>query len=233
MSALKHHKKAKHEGIRYPCDQCEYSATQVGTLKKHKEAKHEGIRYPCDQCEYSATQMSALKTHKEAKHEGIRYPYDQCEYSAIDMGTLKTHKEAKHEGISYPCAKFDKKEISPITMKVKVMVEKLPISKYQGYLQNVQEPEFIEVSEMYEVDKEIKPELDIDPLSVINYDDTENNTTVNSDFETKIEKEEDSDLKTESSDLSEFIEQCNREDGHEVGTLQEDNIAIEIINKIR
>ena len=89
------------------------------------------------------------------------------------------------------------------------MVEKLSISKYQGYLEHVQEPEFIEVSEMYEVDKEIKPELDIDPLSVINYDDTENNTTmvdmnkrttVNSDCETKIEKEEDFVLKTESSD---------------------------------
>ena len=95
------------------------------------------------------------------------------------------------------------KEISPITMKVKVMVQKLSLSKYQGYLQHVQEPEFIEISEMYEVDKEIKTELDIDPLSVINYDDTENNATLvdmNSDFEFKIEKEEDFVLKTESSD---------------------------------
>ena len=127
-------------------------------------------------------------------------------------------------------------------MKDKVMVEKLSISKYQGYLEHVQEPEFIEISEMYEVDKEIKTELDIDPLSVINYDDTENNTTMvdmykrntmNSDFETKIEKEEDFVLKTESSDLSEFDDGCNREDGHVVGTLQEDNIAMEIINKIK
>ena len=52
-------------------------------------------------------------------------------------------------------------------------------------------------------------------------------------LQSKIEIEEDFVLKTESSDLSEFIEQCNREDGHEVGTLQEDNIAIEIINKIK
>ena len=37
----------------------------------------------------------------------------------------------------------------------------------------MQEPVFIEVAEMYEEDKEIKTELEIDPLSIINYDDSE------------------------------------------------------------
>ena len=30
-----------------------------------------GLRYLCDQCEYSATQLKHLKGHKEAKHHGI------------------------------------------------------------------------------------------------------------------------------------------------------------------
>ena len=37
-------------------------------MKRHKEPKHEGIRYPCDQCEYTATQNGNLKSHKKEKH---------------------------------------------------------------------------------------------------------------------------------------------------------------------
>ena len=66
-------------------------------------------------------------------------------------------------------------------------------SKYQDCLG--QKPGFIEESEMYKVDKEIKTEEEIDPLSIIIYDDSE----------TKIEI--DLVMKTESSDISEFIDQ--------------------------
>ena len=100
---LYYHKKSKHEGIQYPCDQCEYAASELGNLHQHKQSKHEGIRYPCDQCEYAATQLSALKRHKQSKHKGIRYPRDQCEYDATGQGHLKQHKKAKHQGIRYPC----------------------------------------------------------------------------------------------------------------------------------
>ena len=88
------------------------------------------------------------------------------------------------------------------------------MSKYQGYLEHVQEHEFIEVSEMYEEDKEIKTEEGVDPLSIINHDDIDTNTTnvdilkqnsVDNDCETKIEIVEELALKTESSDLSEFF----------------------------
>ena len=50
------------------------------------------------------------------------------------------------------------------------------------------------------------------------------------DLQTKIEVEEDFVLKTESSDSSEFIQQCNREDGDKVRTLEEENIYIETMN---
>ena len=29
-----------HEGVRYPCDQCEFTATRLGYLKKHKRSQH-------------------------------------------------------------------------------------------------------------------------------------------------------------------------------------------------
>ena len=60
---MKHYKILlnKYWGVRYPCDQCEYLATEVRNLKKHIENKHEGVRYPCNQCEYTATDQSNLK----------------------------------------------------------------------------------------------------------------------------------------------------------------------------
>ena len=33
-----HKKKSQHEGILYPCNQCEYAATSSSHLKKHKES---------------------------------------------------------------------------------------------------------------------------------------------------------------------------------------------------
>ena len=66
------------------------------------------------------------------------------------------------------------------------MIQKLDMTKYCPNTER--EPEFT-------VDKEIKTEEDIDPLSMIIYDDSE----------TKMEI--DLGMKTESSDISEFIDQ--------------------------
>ena len=38
-SMLQHHR-AQHQGVRYPCDQCDYKATQRGDLKKHNNRYH-------------------------------------------------------------------------------------------------------------------------------------------------------------------------------------------------
>ena len=59
------HVKYKHEGVRYPCDQCEYAAITAGYLRKHNKNKHECVRYPCKQCDYVFTGASNLKKHIE------------------------------------------------------------------------------------------------------------------------------------------------------------------------
>lgn len=102
---MSRHKAVVHEGILYPCDQCNYVATRTDHLKSHKEAKHEGIRrFACDQCNFTSTTASNLKTHRESKHDGVRYPCDKCKYVATTVGHLKRHKENKHdERMSYPC----------------------------------------------------------------------------------------------------------------------------------
>ena len=213
LSNLKQHKDAKHEGVRYSCDQCEYVATQVSNLKRHKKTKHEGVRYPCDQCEYVATTVSNLKRHKKIKHEGVRYPCDQCEYAATAISSLKQHKKVKHEVVRYPgehkeqeglqysceprindCAKMIMKNVS-------VMIENLNVSKYQSLLKNVK-------LEQQVLKKETNSNGMFAEIKVEDYSNeipTDGNKDT-CDLQTKIEIEEDLTLKTESSDLSEFLD---------------------------
>ena len=50
--------------MRYPCDLCDYAATQASSLKKHKESQHERIRHPCDECDFISTTRQGLREHK-------------------------------------------------------------------------------------------------------------------------------------------------------------------------
>ena len=52
--------KSKHEGIKYPCQQCDYQATDPSALRKHTKGKHEGTKYPCQQYDYKGTFPSTL-----------------------------------------------------------------------------------------------------------------------------------------------------------------------------
>ena len=80
------------------CELCEFKGLEKG-IAIHKKQKHEGIRYPCDLCDYAVTDQRNLKRLIDSKHEGIRYPCDQCKYAATTQGDPKRHKKYKHEGI--------------------------------------------------------------------------------------------------------------------------------------
>ena len=68
LKKLKKTKKAR-VNTKLLCDQCDYTGFRR-SLTKHKKAKHDGVRYPCDQCELSVSHLSDLKRHKDAKHKG-------------------------------------------------------------------------------------------------------------------------------------------------------------------
>ena len=57
-----------HEGVRYPCHQCDFNATQRGDLMRHIKSQHEGLRFLCDQCDYMATTKGHLMSHIKRKH---------------------------------------------------------------------------------------------------------------------------------------------------------------------
>ena len=90
------HYREKHEGVKYPCNQFEYQATQRSNLQIHILAKHEGVKYPCNQCYYQATRQGDLQRHIQSVHEAIKYPCNQCDYQATRENYLQRHIQSKH-----------------------------------------------------------------------------------------------------------------------------------------
>ena len=46
------HKKSKHEGVKYPFNQCDQQYTTQGCLTRHIQSKHEGVKYACNHCDH-------------------------------------------------------------------------------------------------------------------------------------------------------------------------------------
>ena len=70
-------------------------------MKKHIQTVHDGVKYPCDQCEKQFTQQSNLNKHILSPHEGIKYPCGQCTKQFTELGSLKKHMKAIHLKVKY------------------------------------------------------------------------------------------------------------------------------------
>ena len=63
-----------------------------GILVLHKKSKHEGVRYGCNQCEFKGYSQYLFIPHKEAIHKGMRYECDMCSYKGMYKVNLQIHK---------------------------------------------------------------------------------------------------------------------------------------------
>jgi hypothetical protein len=50
-----------HEGLRFNCDACPFSATRGDKLQLHKDAVHRGVRFGCHLCPYAAGRKAWLE----------------------------------------------------------------------------------------------------------------------------------------------------------------------------
>ena len=50
------------------CKECGKMFSSKGTMMVHYRSKHEGIKYPCNQCDYQATTQGSLKRHTKSIH---------------------------------------------------------------------------------------------------------------------------------------------------------------------
>ena len=55
-------------GNRIKCDECHLTFSTRGIMNQHKRNIHEGLKYPCNYCDYQAPQSGTLTRHIKAKH---------------------------------------------------------------------------------------------------------------------------------------------------------------------
>ena len=98
------HQNAKHNGIRYKCDQCDSTFSLKHALVRHVESKHQDKKriFPCPQCEFVTTRMDYLRGHMENIHLKLKHKCDICGQMLSSKSALLTHRKTKHEGSQAP-----------------------------------------------------------------------------------------------------------------------------------
>ena len=93
---MRRHVLAVHQGVRFPCNLCNYRAPDKGSLLRHTRGVHQGIRYYCDFCFYSATQKGNLKKHQGMKHKDNNYSCMYCTLQVNWKGSFIKHLQNQH-----------------------------------------------------------------------------------------------------------------------------------------
>ena len=76
---------------------CEKQYNESYKLKRHKEEKHEGVRYPCDQCEIpSFVRREHLKRHQVKVHNLTPFECKKCDYKGTNKFQLIRHIKLGH-----------------------------------------------------------------------------------------------------------------------------------------
>ena len=89
----------------YPCDQCDFMATQPSSLKIHECSIHREMKYSCDQCDYLTNTSSNLHRHTESKHLELGNISKKRKIKDVlsESCSKDLHKKSKRIDIIYPC----------------------------------------------------------------------------------------------------------------------------------
>jgi len=126
------HIRRVHEGVRFPCDQCDFVGLENRHLKYHIKKSHQVSQiFSCSLCDYKTTSDEKyLKIHVNSKHRGILFACDQCDYKAPTNKELKRHKNGKHLGILHDCPHCDFK--ASFKTNLKKHIERLHLRDNEG-----------------------------------------------------------------------------------------------------
>ena len=75
LQSLAEHIRAVHEGVKYPCTQCNYQATSKCNLGRHQRGIHEGVKYPCRKCGQHFSQKGNLARHCISVHNKVNWHF--------------------------------------------------------------------------------------------------------------------------------------------------------------
>ena len=221
------------EGDKHLCSQCKYSVEMKSRLKMYKGSIQNCLYYFCDQCDFSVTSLPDLKQHKKLIHNEIQFHCAYCDYYLSYLPRQNNKSIQDVNNIYDQCGQILTTHSDPLSGPLSGPLSD-PLSHKQskhdnGVAHTTPEPIFIEISGsgesemMNEEEIMLKEEENIeDPLSLMKMDPTEINVLQidpgNSDIaanitleadtcdlKSEIEIEEDLVLKTESSDISDFV----------------------------
>ena len=80
---------------RNSCKECDYKGTPKA-LAQHKKSKHEGVVFPCPECDVILSHETHLTKHQDAVHNGIKFQCPHCDYKATQKGNLNRHIWWRH-----------------------------------------------------------------------------------------------------------------------------------------
>ena len=79
---------------------CMFKAKRKGHMQTHDEAKHKGLRFDCNLCDYQTAYRKDLGRHIEGKHKSgnspFAWPCDVCNFKGLDISELKIHTSMRH-----------------------------------------------------------------------------------------------------------------------------------------
>ena len=110
-------KESKNLVAMFPCNECDYYATEKSVLYEHRRSNH-GIH--CNECNQKFASQGVLNKHKEAKklkkhllnqalnNKKIKAQQNvlncsYCHSTFLEESDLKAHIESEHETMKYPC----------------------------------------------------------------------------------------------------------------------------------
>ena len=121
FSKMKKHYIKEHQGVTFPCDQCDNVYTEKYTLSGHKKGVHEGQRIKCEyeDCDKEFNFQSSYKDHVKKFHLNIKQYHNcsKCSYKSTNKTHLKRHIESKHEGLRFECNECGKQFSSKKTLE--------------------------------------------------------------------------------------------------------------------
>ena len=84
-------------GIRYPCNLCDYKATQKAKIKVHKDSVHGlGRRFQCEHCHKTFSLEQSLKRHMIEVHAKKQFKCSFCDFVGQRLYFLNAHVKQNH-----------------------------------------------------------------------------------------------------------------------------------------
>ena len=98
-----------------PSSGCMFKTKRKSHMQTHDEAKHKGLRFDCNLCDYQTAYRKDLGRHIEGKHKSgtspFAWPCDVCHFKGLDISELKIHSKIRHKKLPQTIEATTRKQV--------------------------------------------------------------------------------------------------------------------------